>query len=170
MIDSNPPRPPQLARELLGTFRLPDKLVEGLSGHFRATKEDGETISMEQCTGRGLHAFLSNLAYGVEPVPGFPGITLFGVDRYRTVHLTHSLLSIPVGMYSTSRRLFSCLGELPDEGLPTVVNINVETFTVRCYVCAIQQSDHTSHLEGATPPVWHSMIRKRVGKIQIEVQ
>ena len=30
----------------------------------------------------------------------------------------HSLFSVQVDVYSTQRRLFACLGELPDDGLP----------------------------------------------------
>ena len=56
-------------------------------------------------------------------------VTLVGVNPDRMVHLTHLLFSVWVDMYSTSRRLFSFLGELPAKGLPLVVDIPHEAFT-----------------------------------------
>ena len=122
----------------------------------------------ERRTGRGIHAFLSHLAYGVDTVPGFSGITLIGAYRDGPVQLLHSFLSIPVVLYSTDRRLFACLGDLPDRGLPPVVEIPMETFAVRRSVRAIPWADHVSHLEGVTPPVWQSMSCDLAGKLQEE--
>ena len=39
------------------------------------------------------------------------------------MHLMHSLFSVHVDVYSTECRLFTCLGELPAEGLPPVMDI-----------------------------------------------
>ena len=73
---------------------------------------------MERRTIRGLHTFLVHLPSGVDPVPMFTGITLYGVDCDETVHLLHYLLSVPVIFYFMARRLFAFLEEILYEGLP----------------------------------------------------
>ena len=64
-------------------------------------------------------AFLENHASRVDSISGFYGITLLDLVRDVTVHLLHSLFSVPFGVYSTTRRIFSCLGVLMEEGPPT---------------------------------------------------
>ena len=54
---------------------------------------------------------------------GLEKITLLGVDRDRMVHLLKFLLSIPVSLFLTIQRLFACMGELPTEPLPPVMDI-----------------------------------------------
>ena len=76
------------------------------------------------------------------------------VNQDRTVCLLHSLLSVPVSLYSTAWRLFACHGELTSEGLPPIVYLRVDTFGVWRSVCAVPRVEHVSHLEGATPSVW----------------
>ena len=40
----------------------------------------------------------------------------------------HSLLSVCNNVYLTQRRIFVCLGDMPAEGLPPVMEIPVEAF------------------------------------------
>ena len=76
-----------------------------------------------------------------------------------------------VGLYSTDRRLFACRGELPDEGLPRVVELPAEAFAVCRSVRAITRADHIartdhiSHLGGFAPPCWKLMPCERAGKL-----
>ena len=56
-----------------------------------------------------------------------------------------------VYLYSTIQWLLSSLGELPYEGLLPVVEIPVESFTVRRSIRAVPQDNHMSHLQGITP-------------------
>ena len=79
------------------------------------------------------------------------------------MHILHSMLSVPVDLYSTARRLFACQGELPLEGLPPVAELPVDAFLVRRSVRTVPQADHISHLEGVSPSAWQSMPCKRVG-------
>ena len=113
----------------------------------------------------GLHSFLSHLASGIDPVPGFEKLCLLGVDWEGTVHLMHLLFSIPVDLYSTSRRLFACIGKLPDEYLPAMDNIPMEFFAIRCAVHAVPQADHVSHLREVTHFTWKLVPYKRAVKI-----
>ena len=115
-----------------------------------------------------MNFFLSHLAYGVELVPGFVKLTIFSVNQDGTVHLMQSLFSVSVGLYSTTRRLFACPGYLPVYGLPLLVEIPVEDFTVRCSVRTVPRADHMSRFEGGTLPVWKSMPCDRVGNIHME--
>ena len=73
------------------------------------------------CSGRGLHAFLSHFASGLDPVPGLERLALILVDSDGTVNILHSLFSVPVGPYYTDRRLLAFSGELPPESLPPVI-------------------------------------------------
>ena len=68
---------------------------------------------MEKRSGRGFHSFLDHLDSMVDPVPGFKRVALVQVYHDRMVHLLYSMFSVPVGLYSTDRRLFACCGELP---------------------------------------------------------
>ena len=72
-------------------------------------------ISSERHSGQGIHNFLGQLESGVDTFTGLERITLLGVDRDRMVHLLKFLLSIPVSLFLTIRRLFACMGELPTE-------------------------------------------------------
>ena len=71
MVNLNPPLPPQLVGEVLGTKRLPGNLVAALSDQLQVTKEVGGPLSPEKRYGRGVHYFLDHLASEVDPVPGF---------------------------------------------------------------------------------------------------
>ena len=108
---------------------------------------------------------MSHLASGVDPVPGFERLHLLGVYRYIMVHLVQSLFSVPVGLYSMARRLFACIGYLNGEGIPPVVEIQLESFAVWRAVRAVHQADHMSHLDGFTPLTRKSMPCERVVKL-----
>ena len=65
-----------------------------------------------------IHYFLAELASEVDLVPGLERVTIVGIDPDGRVLLMKSLISVRVNVYSTQRRLFACLGELPSEGPP----------------------------------------------------
>ena len=89
MVDLNPPRPPWLVVEDLGTGQLPEELVEARLGWFQDTKEDCGMLLAEWHKGRGVLAFLIHLASRVDPVSGFSRITLLGVDWDGMVKILH---------------------------------------------------------------------------------
>ena len=60
----------------------------------------------------------------------------------------HLLFSVRVNFYSTQRRLFACLVELPTKGLPPVVEISNKAFMARRMVRTVPQVDHVTHLWG----------------------
>ena len=111
-------------------------------------------MSTEKQYGQGFHSLLVHIASGVDPVHGLERLFLLGVDRGRTVHLLHLAISVLVNLYSTTRRFFAFLGELPEEGLPSVVELPAEALAVRCYMRTIPRADHVSHLGGVSPPNW----------------
>ena len=53
---------------------------------------------------------------------------MVGLDPDRRVLPVHSLLSVCDNVYLTQRRIFVCLGDMPAEGLPPVMEIPVEAF------------------------------------------
>ena len=106
MVDPDLPPPPQLVGGVIGTVRLHDDLVKKFSAWFRVTKEDGWTMSSEKRSGREFHSLLSHMASGMDPVPGFKRVALLQVEPDGTVHILHSLFSVPVSLYSTSCCLF----------------------------------------------------------------
>ena len=110
-----------------------------------------------------MHSLLAHLASGVYPVPRFERVGILQVDPDRTVHILHSLFSIPFDLYSTGRRLFAFWGELPLEGLSPVVELPVYAFSARRSVCAVPRAYHISHVNGVYPSVWQAMPCKRVG-------
>ena len=77
---------------------MPDNIFKALSHRFRTQNEEGGALTTERRTVRGLHSFLSNLSSGVDPVPVFERLCLLGFDRDGTVHLMHSLFSVPSGL------------------------------------------------------------------------
>ena len=64
----------------------------------------------------------------------------------------HLLLFVRVDMYSTSPSLSACMGELPAEVLPPVVDIPHEAFSVRCSIFAVPLVEHVMHFWGISPP------------------
>ena len=63
----------------------------------------------------------------------------------------HSLFSVRVNVYSTECCLFACLGKLPTEGLPPVMEILPDFFVARRSICAVPRMDHTAHLSEISP-------------------
>ena len=57
-------------------------------------KDDGGLLSPEKWSGRGVHSFLSHLASGMDPVPGFERVGILQVDPDVTVHILHSMFSV----------------------------------------------------------------------------
>ena len=112
----------------------------------------------------GVHYLLDHLASGVDPIPRFERVVLLQVDPDRAVHILHSLLSVPVDLYSTAQRLFEFRGELPHKGLPPVVEFPVDAFGVRRSVRAVLREDHIIHLEGVSPSACQATPYERVGK------
>ena len=64
----------------------------------------GGGLSSELRSGRGLHFFLRQLAYGVDPSLGMERLALLGVDWYGMVHDLHVLSSVTVRDYSTEKK------------------------------------------------------------------
>ena len=114
---------------------------------------DGRPLSIEKLSDHGVHYFLLHISLGVELVPVFEGMALLHVNSDETVHLLHSLFSVPDSLYSTDWRLFSCCVDLPIEGLPPKVELPVDAFVLERCVCTFLREDHTSHLKGVTPSV-----------------
>ena len=100
MFNLNPPPLPRLVGEVLGTGQLPDNLVAALLARFRVTKEDGGPLSPEKRYGRGVYSFLAHVASGVDPVPNFERVGILQVNPDGTVHVLHSMFSVPVKLYS----------------------------------------------------------------------
>ena len=167
MVDLDPPPPPRLVEEVLGTVQLPNNLVVALSDRPRVKKEDGGKLSPEKRSGQVVHSFLAHLAHlasGADPIPGFERVRLLQVDPDGLVHVLHSMFSVPVDLYSSARRLFAYWGELPLEGLPPVGEFPVDAFLVRHSVRAVPREDCISQLEGVSPYAWQATPCKRVGK------
>ena len=164
MVDLVPSRPPQSVAEDLGTGHIPGKISTILAGRFRTIFEDGSALPSDKRSGRGIHSFLAQLAWRVDHVPGLERLILVGVDPNIMVHLLHSLLSVPVDLYSTILRLFACWGELSAKGLPPVVDIPHESFAAWLSICAVPQVDYITHLLGISLTNWHTMPCKRMGK------
>ena len=148
------PRPPQLVGEVLETVQLPDNLVRAFSDQFWVTRGEGGPLSAERRYGRVIHALLGNQAYRLEPSPGMEHLTLLGVNRDGTVYVLHSFFSVPVGRYSTDRRLLDFSGDRPMEGIPPMMDLPMASFTVRHVVCAVTREDHIFHIEGIPPSSW----------------
>ena len=100
MVDPDLPWTPRSVGEVFRTDRLPNDLVRALSTRFKVTREDVGTLSSKHSTSQGLHAFLGYLSSMVDSVLVFDGLTLLGFERDGTVHLLHSLFSVPVSLYS----------------------------------------------------------------------
>ena len=137
MVDPPPPRPPWLVAEDMGNILILAELAMILADHFHTVRKEGASLSEEKRSGRGIHFFLSQMALGVDLVPGLEKVTLVGFDLDGMVHLMHSLFSVWVDIYLTSRRLFACLGKLPVERYPPVVEIPHKAFAVRRSVRAV---------------------------------
>ena len=108
MVDCDPPLLPFSVGKVVGTGGLTEDLVAELSDQFQFTKEDGVPLSAENRYGLGVQFFLPPLVSRVYPVPQFEWMVLLKVDPYRTVHILHSLFSVPVNLYSMAQHLFAC--------------------------------------------------------------
>ena len=98
MVNPDPPWPPRLAGEVLGTGHLQGELVEELSYRFRTIWEYGGLLYTDRQSGRGIHYSLSHLASGFDPVPGFKWLSMLGVEHDKTVNFIHSLFDFPAGL------------------------------------------------------------------------
>ena len=79
----------------------------------------------------------------------FPALT--GIDQEGTLHLLHSLLSVPVGLYSMDWGLFSFVRKLLVEGLPLVVEIPEEVLSVQRSIHTVRRYVHPVHVKVAPP-------------------
>ena len=119
----NPCLPRSLA-EALGTGAIPDKLSAILAAPLWKVCEDGAALILDKRLVRGGTLLPRVVFIGVDLIPGMEQVRLFGVDLDGIVHLLHSLFSVRVNLYSASRRIFACQGDLPAKGLPPVVEIS----------------------------------------------
>ena len=151
MVNPPTPRPPRLLAEAMGTGVIPAEIAAILADNSRSVRKDGVALLAEKRSIRGIHSFLAQLESGVDPVPGLERVTLVWVEPDRIVYLMHLLLSVWVDIYLTSQCMFACLGKLPAEGLPLVVDIPHEAFAERRSVHAVPRVDHATHLGGISP-------------------
>ena len=114
--------------EALGTGAIPSELAAIIAAHSRTVREDGTARTPEVRSGRVIHSFLAKLASEVYLVPCLERVKMVRLNPDGRVLLMYSLFSVQVNVYSTQGRLFFCLGDLPDKGLPPVVEIPVEAF------------------------------------------
>ena len=84
-----------------------------------------------------MHYFLAHITLGEVPVPGLERVTIVAVDKDGRMNLMYSLFSVRVDVYLMECRLFACLGTLPAEGLPPVMEIPPDFFAARRSVCAV---------------------------------
>ena len=101
---------------------------------------------------------------GLDLVPGLDRVILIEVNPDRRVLLMHFIFSIRVNVYSTQVRLFTCLGKLPAEGLPMVLEISDKAFAVQRTVFVVLQFNHVTHLWGIYPLDWQTKPCKRAVK------
>ena len=69
------------------------------------------------------------------------------------MHLLHSWLYFPVGLYFMAWKIFNCLGEIPNKIIPLVADLPVKAFAVQRSVRAVAWADNMIHLDGVTPTV-----------------
>ena len=89
MGSTDPPQPPWLVGEVIGTGRLTYNIYGDFTARFLVTREERGLLYAELRSVRGLHTFLSNLASRLEPSPGLDRLALPGVNRDETVHTLH---------------------------------------------------------------------------------
>ena len=148
MVDPGPPWPPRSVVEVLGNGEIPAELSSILADNSRTFREDGTALTEEKRSNRGIQSFLEQLASGVDPVPVMERVMVVVVEPDGRVNLMHFLFSVQVELYSTQRRMFACLGELPAKGIPPVVEIPNKAFVARRSVRAVPQMDHVTHIRG----------------------
>ena len=138
MVCQYPPQLPWSVGGVLGTDRL-----EALSAQFQVTKSDGILLSIEVRSGWEIHALLGRIFFGVDLSFVYSVLILLDVNQNGMVHLLHWLFSALVSVYPTSHRIFSCLGNILEDGLPPVEDIPVCDFN-----CAVR---HLCHTAGGSP-------------------
>ena len=139
--------------EALGTGEIPAELSAILAACFRMVRKYGAALSSEKRLGRGIHSFLAQMALGVDLIPILDQVTFVGVETYRMVHCMHFIFSVRVDLYLTSRRLFACLGDLPAEGLPPVVDIPHEAFAALRSIAPCHEWTTSLTLGGSPLPI-----------------
>ena len=131
MVDPGAPRPPWLVAEDLKTEVIPAELATILVTHSQTICMDRAALTPEKRSGRGIHSFLAQLTSGVDPVPVLERVTVVRVNPGGRVNIMHLLFSVRVELYLTQRLLFTCLGNLPTEVLPPVVEIPEKAFVAQ---------------------------------------
>ena len=89
---------------------------------------------------------------------------MVGLDPDGRVILWQLLFSVRVNVYSNQNRIFACLGELPADPPPLVVEIPDEAFSARLSVRSVPQVDYVTHLGGISPLNWKTNPCKRAVK------
>ena len=164
MVNPWPPPPPRSVAKALETEATQDKLAVILAVLSQTVRKDETDRTPEECSGQVIQSFLVQISSGVEPVPGLERVTVVGLDPDGRVLLMHSIFSVRFNVYLTQRRLFACLGELPSEGLPPVVEIPDKAFVSRRTVLAVPRVDHVTHLGGVSLLDWQKKPCKRAVK------
>ena len=111
-----------------------------------------------------IHSFLEQLASEKDLVPGLGWLMMAGLNPDGRVILMHLLLSFRVSAYSTQQCIFACLGNLPVEGLPSLVEIPDEDFAAQRSICTVPRVNRMTHLGGISPLDWQTNPCKRSAK------
>ena len=151
MVGQDPPRPPRVVAGVLGDKTLPEYFIGTLVVRLQRTWEDRNSLMLGRRLGRGLYAFLGQIATNDEPVPWFGQLALLAVYRDGEVHLLHYFFSVLVGVYSTYKQILVFDTKLLASVTPLVFDILLEVFVVRRSFHAVPREDHWIHLGGSAP-------------------
>ena len=78
MVDLIYLRQPRLMVETLRTGAIPAELFTIFAARFWTVCEDEASLSPKKSSGLGIQSFLTQMASGVDPIPGLERVTLVG--------------------------------------------------------------------------------------------
>ena len=81
-------------------------------------------------------------------------MVLLAVDQDEAVHLLHTFLSTLDRPYSIIWKIFALDKELPESGIPLVLELPVGAYTVQRAINIVPRSNHISHLGEVTLLKW----------------
>ena len=92
-----PPESPMrlwLVEDVLRSNTIPFSLINEFPDQFGAIKEYGRSLGKGYRSRYILESLLGHIAANMFPLPRFHQLVLLDFDRYRSVHLLHSLLYV----------------------------------------------------------------------------
>ena len=101
-------------------------------------------------SGQGLNYLLVKRATGINPGPRFSHMALLTVDQEIMIHLLKLFLFVLVGIYVTEIWLFNLVRDIPEGGLPLVVDILDDIFAVQR---SVPQTNHLRHMGVGVVPL-----------------